>query len=139
MKYINLSKNFIICHEQYYQWNRQAEVDFLYLAHQYSNLVAGFYTDYLDVDGIKRVQPIYNRKRIAEGYAPLGFWIVRTPLARHVAEDMTCGDWSCLDLWLTLTDVGPFVHLPIIGFSEIERKIYNTDKQVVFNKHLKGR
>lgn len=139
MNYISLSKNFVVCHESYYKWNHDVDVAFLNLAHQYSNLIGGFYTDYLDVDGIKRMQPCYNRQNIAEGRSPLGVWVVRMQLARHVIEDPNCGDWSCLDLWLTLTDVGPFCHLPLVGFDELKPKVYNTDQQIVFIKHLKGR
>lgn len=136
LKIENISKDFTAISENYYEWNRSQDPLFIDLAHQYSFNCVGFYTDYFDVDGIRRTQVSYDRKKVATGIYPLGCFVVRSNIAKYCVFDEECLDYACFELWLKLTELGPFAHLSYIGFKELQKKQYHSDKSVVFQKAL---
>lgn len=135
MKTIKLSKDFdIILEEEYYKWNAEADMAFIMEAAKHTISIPAFYTDYRDKYGVKRLQRSYDRIRFTKGDFPKGCFIVRSNMLRMAQEDKECGEYSDLDLFIRLTEIGPMVHLPVACFTELKEKKYSTGPELVLKR-----
>ncbi len=134
MNSIKLSQDYYVLTDEHYQWHETYDLAVIQAASRYSFTCVGFYTDYLDINGIIRVQHSYDRLRLVNGDCPKLCIVIRSNLLGMLQEDPECGDYKDLDLFLRLTEIAPIARLPLVAFKEIKEKTYTGTPEIVFRK-----
>lgn len=135
MKTYQILKDLTVCYDENYEWDYSVDLEFLEQALKYSGMAVGFYTNYFDINGVRRIQHSYDRVRLTDGEWPKFCYVIRTELLRHMQPDPECGDFQDLDFALRLTEIGPAVHIPLWCFRQI-KEIKQEKDSVGFHKTL---